>query len=247
MRISVLTVVRDGMPHVNDALRSLAAQGHDDVQHVVVDACSSDGTTEAVARSRPDVHVVEPDHGLYDALNKAVARADGDAVGLLHSDDVYESPHVLESVATRFEERDRPDLVLTDIVYVDDDDRVVRRYRSNRFHPQRLRWGWMPAHTGMYARRSVYEDVGAFRTDYEIGADFEWVARAFSTRDLTFAYLPIVSMRMRMGGASTRGIGATVTLNREVVRACRENNIATTYFHVLSKYPMKLLDKYARR
>lgn len=246
-QVSVLTVVRDGMPHLAKALSSLHEQTHREIQHVAVDACSEDGTTQELRRAAPDVHIVEPDDGLYDALNKALEYATGDVVGFLHSDDMYASQHVLSRIAGLFDADPDLDMVLTDIVYVDDRERIVRRYRSDRFSPERLRWGWMPAHTGMYATRELYERVGGFKTDYEIGADYEWLVRAFVGGPVRFTYLPLVSMLMRVGGRSTRGLTASVTLNREVMRACRENGLSTSYSRLLSKYPIKVLDKYARR
>lgn len=235
------------MPHLVRALRSLREQTHPDVQHVAVDACSQDGTTQELRRSAPEIHIVESDDGLYDALNKALDHATGDVVGFLHSDDWYASGDVLSRIAEVFDADSKLDMVLTDIVYVDDGERIIRRYRSNRFSPERLRWGWMPAHTGLYATRALYERVGQFKTDYRIAADYEWLVRAFTSGPIRFTYLPLVSMVMRVGGQSTRGPAASVTLNREVMRACRENEISTNYLRLLSKYPIKVLDKYVRR
>lgn len=241
--VSVVTVVRDAMPHVRDALQSLQHQTFRDYQHVVIDACSSDGTTEVVRSYDPSVHVVESDEGLYDALNKGLAYSDRDVVGVLHGDDFYAHHSVLEMVVERFEAEPELDILLTDVAFIDAGGRLTRRYRSGRFRPERLGWGWMPAHTGMYVRRNVFDKVGVYRTDYEIAADFEWVARTFSRFDVSWTHIDDVTMLMRSGGRSTRGWGSRLVLNREVMRACQEVGIPTNYARILSKYPTKVLDK----
>lgn len=247
LSVSVVTVAYNGMPHVTEALESLADQTYSNVEHVVVDGCSTDGTSDVLQRSEPDVYVREPDDGLYDALNKAIIKTSGDIVGLLHTDDRYADPHVIRTVVHRFMADRSLDVVLTDISYVNDEGAEIRRYRSDRFKPERLRWGWMPAHPGMFVRRELYERVGLYEIDYEIAADYEWVLRAFTQETVNYTHLPIVSVHMRTGGASTRNLRSTIVLNREVKRACRENGVETSYLRLLTKYPLKLLDKFWRR
>jgi hypothetical protein len=119
---------------------------------------------------------------------------------------------------------------------------MVRRYRSDRFTPQRLAWGWMPAHPGLFLQRDVLKQVGEFKTHYRIAGDFELIARIFSDNTRFYRHLPQIVVRMRTGGVSTGGLRSTILLNREVMRACRENGIATNWFKILSKYPSKLME-----
>ena len=120
--------------------------------------------------------------------------------------------------------------------------RIVRVYRSGRFRPSRIAWGWMPAHPAIFLSRAVFEKFGRFRTDYAIAGDFEFVARTFSTAGFKYRYLPQVLVKMRMGGISTKGWRSTLVLNKEVMRACRENGIPSNYLKILSKYPAKALE-----
>ena len=119
---------------------------------------------------------------------------------------------------------------------------TIRRYSSSRFRPERIAWGWMPAHPALFLKRSVYERFGVFRTDYRIAGDFELVARIFHGGTLKYRHVPEVLVRMRTGGVSTGGWRNTILLNQEVLRACRENGIDTNLFKILSKYPRKLLE-----
>ncbi|MBC7521864.1 MAG: hypothetical protein H7268_12325 [Sandarakinorhabdus sp.] len=118
----------------------------------------------------------------------------------------------------------------------------MRRYRSDRFNPGAIGWGWMPAHPAMFVRREVFERIGVFKTHYRIAGDYEWVARAFHAGDLRYQHVPEVLVHMQTGGISTRGWRSTLLLNQEVMRACRENGVATNWFKILSKYPAKLLE-----
>jgi hypothetical protein len=123
-----------------------------------------------------------------------------------------------------------------------DPARTVRRYRSSQFRPDRIAFGWMPAHPALFLHRRVYERYGNFRSDYRIAGDFEYCARIFHANTLAYRSLSETLVRMRTGGISTRGWRNTALLNREVLRACRENGIDTNMFKIFSKYPAKLLE-----
>lgn len=244
MKISVVTVSYHAAETIEDTMRSVAEQTHPDVEHIVVDGGSNDGTMAIVKqRLRAGGKAIsEPDDGLYDAMNKGISLATGDVVGLLNSDDFYASPTVLAHVAGAFESSN-VDAVLGDVAYFrgSDPSRTIRRYDSGLFSPRRIGWGWMPAHPAMFLTREAYERVGPYRTDYRIAADFEFVARAFGKQGLSYVHLPEIIVKMRAGGISTAGGGAKLTINREVLRACRENGIRSNALMIASKYPAKLL------
>jgi glycosyltransferase involved in cell wall biosynthesis len=245
MRIAVITVVRNRADTIAETLGSVAEQSHRDLEHIVIDGASTDGTLEIVARQAgPSVRIVsEPDHGIYDAMNKGVRLSTGQVIGFLNADDVYAHPRVLADVAGLMQ-REGLDAVLGDAEFfrADRPARPVRRYNSARFSPARIAWGWMPAHPAMFVRREVFERVGPFRTDYRIAGDFEFIARAFWPGKLRYRHLPEVLVRMRTGGVSTGGLRNTILLNREVLRACRENGIPTNLVKILSKYPAKFAE-----
>lgn len=245
MKVTVITVCRNSATTIADALRSVAQQDHPDIEHIVIDGASTDGTLEIVARhAGPSVRIVsEPDHGIYDAMNKGIRLSTGQVIGFLNADDVYAHPRVIADVVAAMQ-RDGVDAVFGDAEFfrADRPAHAVRRYNSARFSPKRIAWGWMPAHPAMFLRREVFERYGSFRTDYRIAGDFEFIARAFWPGKLRYRHLPEVLVRMRTGGVSTGGWRNTILLNREVLRACRENGIPTNVFKILSKYPAKLIE-----
>lgn len=245
MKVSIITVCFNSAQTIGSTLVSVARQTYPNVEHIVVDGGSSDGTQEVISTHLDGISkfVSEPDQGIYDAMNKGISLATGDVVGLLNADDVYADDQVLARVMKIMKEN-RLDALFGDVAFFrsNDGQRDIRRYHSKRFSPERIAWGWMPAHPALFLRREVYEKVGPFRTDYRIAGDFEFIARAFGKNTLRYRHLPEVLVRMRIGGVSTSGWRNTLMLNREVLRACRENGIPTNMLKILAKYPAKLLE-----
>ena len=245
MKISVITVCYNSVRTLERSLQSVAAQDWSAIEHIVIDGASTDGTKEILERfsSRLAYLVSEPDNGIYDAMNKGLARATGDIVCFLNADDQYACANVLSKVASQMGGHNL-DALMGDVVFFHErnSERMVRRYRSERFRPSRLAWGWMPAHPALFLRKEVVQRVGLFKTDYRIAGDFEFIIRAFHGHALRYRHLPEVLVNMQTGGISTAGWRAKIRLNQEVLRACRENGLQTNMLKILSKYPAKILE-----
>lgn len=245
MKISVITVAYNSANTIADTMDSVAMQTYADVEHLVVDGASKDDTVKiAQARGTPRTLIrSEPDKGIYDAMNKGLSRATGDIVCFLNADDAYADPEVLTRVAYEMQQH-RLDALFGDVIFFkpEEPQRTVRRYRSDRFHPNRLAYGWMPAHPALFMKRSIYEQLGGFRTHFRIAGDFDFIARAFGPGRLRYRHLPDIMVRMQAGGVSNAGLRSKWLLNREVLQSCRENGIQTNLFKILSKYPAKLME-----
>ncbi len=244
MKVSIITVVRNNIETIKDAIDSVLNQTYKDIEYIVVDGASTDGTIEIIKSYEDKItkFLSEPDRGLYDAMNKGIKLATGDIVGILNSDDFYIDEFVIEKVIKVFEEKE-VDSLFADLVYVKPDnlEKVVRYYDSSQFNPNKFAYGWMPAHPTFFVKRSAYEKYGLFKTDYKIAADYELLVRFLHKEKLKYFYLNEVIIKMRMGGMSTSGLKSNWVLNQEIIRACKENGIETNMFKVLSKYPKKLL------
>lgn len=228
LQISVITAVLNSAGTVGCALRSVHEQRWSNIEHIVIDGGSTDGTLDIVDehKSRIATVVSEPDGGVYDALNKGIAHASGDVVGFLHADDEFASPDVLARVAAAF---DDPSVaaVYGDIEYVNRDDvsRVVRYWRAGPYRRARLPHGWMPPHPTLYLRRDVYSRFGTFDTRYRIAADYEYMLRILWWGRVQATYLPEVLVRMRTGGMSNMSLSNILHKSREDYAALRENGI----------------------
>ena len=249
MKVSIITAVRNAESTIGGALESVQRQTWPDIEHIVVDGLSTDGTMDVVRRhsARLAKVVSERDSGIYDAFNKGLKLATGDIVAFLNADDVYASPDIVTAVQEVFA-RSPVSAVFGDVEFVrpEEPGRVVRHYSSEQFDARRLRYGWMPAHPSLFLRHRLIDQFGGFDASYRIAGDFELVARLFGREHIDFEYLPRVFVTMRTGGASTRGIKSTLTINREILRACRQNGIATNRALLWMRFPAKLME-YLRR
>lgn len=226
-KISIVTAVHDRAGTIADAIRSVQTQTYDAVEHLIIDGASTDGTLEIVEALRtPAMRMSsEPDDGIYDALNKGLALATGDVLGLVHSDDLLADDGVLTDVAAEFADP-AVEAVYGDLEYVaaDAPERVVRYWRSGEFSREKLRRGWMPPHPTLFVRRSVIERHGAYDTSYRIAADYDAVLRWFGA-GIEVRYIPRVLVRMRLGGESNASFGRLLRKSAEDYRALRASGV----------------------
>jgi glycosyltransferase involved in cell wall biosynthesis len=243
--VSIITVSFNSAPTIGEAIESVLSQDYPEIQYIVIDGGSTDGTVEVVRGfgDRVDRFVSEPDRGIYDAMNKGIRLARGSVVGMLNSDDTYTSTRSVSDLMEAME-RESTDSVFGDVIYVDkeDTDRVVRYYRSARWSPWRFRFGWMPAHPTFFVKREWYERCGLFSLDYRVAADFEMLVRLLHVAGVTYSYVGRPVVRMRSGGASASGWSNSLAINREIVRACRAHGIWTGLPLMALKVPAKLLE-----
>lgn len=228
MKISVVTAVYNRASTIGQAVKSVQAQTYAKVEHVIQDGGSRDGTIEVINRlASASTHVLsEPDHGIYDAINRGIARTTGDVIGLMHSDDFFAHDRVLEKVADIFSDP-KIDGVYGDLHYVASDDttRIVRRWQSGVYAPSRLRYGWMPPHPTLYLRREVFKRWGLYDTKLRIAADYDAMLRYLVKGQVKLAYIPEVLVKMRVGGESNRSLDRIICKSREDLLAIRRNEI----------------------
>lgn len=222
--ISVVTATWNCAKTLPDCIASVARQNYTNIEHVIVDGDSTDGTIEVINKHIDQIAKFksERDKGIYDALNKGIQLATGNVVGFLHADDLYASDDVLSKIAQAFED---PTVcaVYGDLEYVSrhDTSKVIRRWQSRTFKQGDLRWGWMPAHPTLYVRRDWYSKIGGFDISYRIAADYLSILKFFTQPEFKTEYIPDVLVIMRLGGASNKSIKAIIKKTKEDWRALR--------------------------
>lgn len=249
MKISVITVSYNAAATIEDTLRSVAAQIHPEIEHIVVDGASRDGTREILERYRNSLAqlVSEPDQGIYDAMDKGIRFATGDIVGTLNADDIYANNRVLERVAQAFQDPG-VEACYGDLVYVVHDDLTqIRRYwKSREYRPGMFSRGWMPAHPTFFVRRSVYQRCGLFDLRYHLQSDFELTMRFLEICRIKSVYLPGIMVRMRMGGVSNRSISNVIRGNIEAYKACKKHGIKVSPLFFLMKIASRIPQFFTR-
>lgn len=250
MKVSIITVSFNSAKTIADTIESVLSQDFPEIEYIVVDGGSTDGSIDIIRQNENRISqwISEKDQGMYDAMNKGIAMATGDVIGILNSDDVYMNTRVISDLM-RLMQTQNTEVVFADLILVDssDQNKVIRYYDSGRFHPDKFRFGWMPAHPTVFVKRELYQRVGKFSTTYQIAADYEMLIRMLATEKASYAYYPKPVVRMRSGGASTSGISRNWILNQEIIRACKENGIYTNLFMLLLKVPAKLWGRFFKK
>lgn len=228
MKITVITAVYNSEETVGQAIKSVASQSHQNVEHLVIEGKSSDRSLakiEGARHSRMRL-ISEPDKGIYDALNKGIRNASGDVVGFMHSDDFFAHDGVLSRIAEKFEDP-AVEAVFGDLDYVakDDTSRVIRHWSTGPFTLQKLKRGWMPAHPTLYLRREVYQRFGDYDLSFSISADYDFILRYFSSATGKSVFIPQVLYKMRIGGVSNRNWAKIRKKMTEDILAIRRNHV----------------------
>lgn len=248
MKISIITATYNSGKTLRDTMRSVLSQSYTNWEHIVVDGCSKDNTIDIIRELEPEYNgrlkwISEADKGIYDAMNKGVAMATGDVIGILNSDDFYTSPEVLTNVTMALRD-DHIDAVFGDIHFVNDDDLTtcVRYYSSKYFYWWMMPMGYQPAHPSFYCRRSLYDRHGVFDLSFRVAADFEHMLRMFYVNRIKAKYLPMDFVTMRTGGASTAGIESHRRIIRDHYYAYKKHGITTGYCLDFVRYPLKVAE-----
>ena len=247
MKISIITVCYNSSSFIRFAIDSVLSQSYSDIEYIVIDGGSNDGTLDILDEYVDYIShfVSESDKGIYDAMNKGIALATGDIIGILNSDDFYIDEFVIDKVVKEFERN--IECLYADLVYVRSENlnKVIRYYDSSQFTPSKFAYGWMPAHPTFFVKKDIYNKYGVFRTDLKIAADFDLILRFLYTHNLTYSYIQEPIIKMRMGGVSTSFSSIWIN-NIEQLQVCHDNNVDTNIFKIFLKYPSKILGIFKR-
>ena len=244
MKVSIITVCYNSAKTIKDTIDSVVAQNYQDIEYIIIDGKSTDGTLEIINSYSSKVLKCfsEPDKALYDAINKGIKVATGEIVGLVHADDVLAAKDVISKVVDVFIEN-RCEAIYSDLQYVDKDNlnKVFRDWRAGSYSAGMFLNGWMPPHPTFYAKRRLFEDLGAYNTSFEISADYELMLRFVHGNKIEIKYIPEVLVKMRVGGKSNSSIINRVKANIEDRRAWRVNYLKPNFFTLYQKPLSKLM------
>jgi len=223
-RVTVITVSFNSHATISDTIESVQAQDLHDVEHLVIDGGSTDGTQDVVVRMAPHARLLsEADRGIYDAMNKGLRIARAPIVGFLNSDDMFAHHGSLSRIVSAIE--GGADACYGDLIYVKRDRplHATRYWRSGVFNARRMRLGWIPPHPTFYARRTTLLDSGGFDESFGLASDFEFMARLLLTEKIRVRYLPEVLVRMRLGGQTNLSLRNIIRQNLQIRRALQRH------------------------
>ena len=244
MKISLITVVYNRAATIERTILSVLDQSYADVEYIVVDGASTDGTLDVIRKyeNRISRIISEKDNGVYDAINKGIKTATGTLIGILHADDRFAHKDVLSQIAETFHNNPATDCLFGDVGFVrsNEPDKIVRYFSSSIFKLNRFKLGIMPAHPTFYCYKKYFDQYGDYRTDLEITSDFDLLLRFLYKHQLRYLYLPQIMVLMNLGGKSTSGLSSTIKINKENRKVLREHGIKSSYIHLYSRYLIKI-------
>jgi glycosyltransferase involved in cell wall biosynthesis len=249
VKVSIITICYNAVDHIDETIRSVVMQEHRDIEHIVIDGGSTDGTRTKIERYREVIalYVSEPDKGVYDAMNKGLRLATGQVIAFVNGGDMIAHRSCVSEMVNAFNTSDA-EAIYGDAYMVDPHDikKVVRFWKGGEYRREAFRSGWMPPHLGTYIRKSVYDRFGHFRDDLKVSADYELMLRFMYKHRIRVQYLPKVLVRFRLGGVSNRSLAHIWRANVEVYKAWGLNGEKVSPFIILRK-PLGKLFQFLRR
>jgi glycosyltransferase involved in cell wall biosynthesis len=249
MKVTIITVVYNASCTINDCIDSVLAQSYSDIEYIVVDGASTDNTVDIVKSygSKVAHFISEKDLGIYDAMNKGIALATGDVVGILNADDMYSDNFVIETVVKKII-ANQADALYADLIFVAKNNitKIARYWKSGDYNLEKFLYGWMPPHPTFFVKRKYYEEFGTFRVDFGSAADYELLVRFCYKHKLKVIYLPQIIIKMRLGGISTKSLKSRIAANKYDKRTWVSNGIKAFWFTSYLKPIRKITQFFAR-
>ncbi len=230
IKISIITITHNSERTILQTLQSVHQQTYPNLEHIIIDGSSTDSTLQIIEQYKDSIAycISEPDKGIYDALNKGIAAATGDVIGILNSDDMFASREAVAHIAQAFEQNDI-EVLYGDLEYCkiipNTPKQIIRQWKSNPFRKKDLRYGWMPPHPTLYCRKEIFAQNGTYNDTYTIAGDYDFMLRLFQLPSLKSFYLPEVLVTMRTGGISNRNLKNIIRKMQEDWRAIRANHL----------------------
>lgn len=243
LKVTIITVTYNSEKYLQDCIDSVQTQRYPNIEHIIIDGKSIDGTKNIILRNEESISawISETDRGMYDAINKGIALASGDVIGILNSDDMLENSSCIGDIVNAFNEED-VSVIYGDLKYISPNNpkKVLRVWKGKSFKRSRFHAGWMPAHPTFYVKRNLVEEFGGYENHYHTAADYEFMARYLYHHNVSAFYLPKYLVRMRAGGQSNRNVLSRLRGNRRDYLAMKKNNIPFPFLVSILKPLSKL-------
>lgn len=242
MKISIITVCYNSAATLEKTILSVAEQTYKNIEYIIVDGNSKDTTLSIIKDHESTIShwISEPDKGLYDAMNKGIAMATGDVIGILNSDDTFNSNTVVEEIVA-FHSKNIIDASVGNIVQHKEDGKIVRVYSSKYWTPEKLKIGFMPPHPSIFCKRELFGTFGFYELGYTIGADYELITRFFIKNKISWKYSGITTTSMLVGGLSSSGMGSYKLISKEIQKALHVNGIPFSAFNIKMRFLWKAI------
>ena len=243
MRVSIITVCLNSEKTLPFTLNSVLNQKYTDIEHIIIDGGSNDQTINIVNNYpfKNKKLIIAEGSKIYEAINIGIKNATGEIISILHSNDFLNSPSIINKIVSKFLET-KNDILISNVVFFDKEDFyvIVRNYVSKNFQKWMLKFGLMPAHTGTFIKKKIYDEVGLYNENYEIAGDFDFFIRCFLIKKKNYDYINITTVRMKTGGISGKNLYSYIKSTSEIYKSLKKNNINSNLFNLILRFPAKI-------
>lgn len=242
MKISIITVCYNSANTIENTILSVINQTYKDIEFIIVDGKSKDDTIEIVEKYNSNITkwISESDKGLYDAMNKGIAMATGDIIGILNSDDTFHSNTVIEEISN-FHEQNNIDASVGNIIQHKVNGQIIRFYSSKNWNPGKLKMGFMPPHPSIFFKKELFNKFGLYDLGFKIGADYELITRFFLKNKIIWKYSEITTTAMLVGGLSSSGFSSYKLITKEIQKALSMNGVVFSPFNIKMRFLWKII------
>jgi glycosyltransferase involved in cell wall biosynthesis len=242
MKISIITVCYNTEATIEETIKSVVAQTYKNIEYIIIDGNSKDATVSILNKHEALITnwISEPDKGLYDAMNKGIKMATGDFVGILNSDDTFNSNTVVEEIVD-FHKQNNIEASVGNIIQHKESGKIVRLYSSKSWNPEKLKIGFMPPHPSIFFKRELFKKYGNYVLGFKIGADYELITRFFLKNKIIWKYSGITTTSMLVGGLSSSGAQSYKLITKEIQKALTMNGIPFSPFKIKMRFFWKII------
>jgi glycosyltransferase involved in cell wall biosynthesis len=246
MKISVITVVKNGMPFLKTAIKSFELQNYNKKELIIVYSSSSDGTEEFLLRLKNRYKIIKKNtRSIYAALNSGIKNSTGNVIGILHSDDVFFNKSVLKKIFLKIKTTNS-DVVYGGIFFSKRNDlsNIIRVWKPKSLKKNLIRFGFMPPHTSIFIKKKIFKKIGYYSTLYKISSDYEFILRLFLSNNAKLVCSNSIHAIMRTGGASTSLKNFFLKLNEDykIIKKFNLSNIVLL-LKIIVKLPQLFIKK----
>ncbi len=243
LKISIITVVYNAKDTIKDCITSVLSQNYANIEYIIIDGGSTDGTLEVIAQFKDIALVIsEPDRGIYDAMNKGIALATGDVIGTLNADDYLVATDIISDIAAAFSDTNAQ-IIYGNLDFINREGEIFRKWRAGRYKWGVYNWGWMAPHPTFYCRKDLFDKLGVYSLDFGTAADYELMLRFMHMNKLDVYYLDKVMVKMRVGGVSNKSVTNRLKASYNDLKAMKKNKVLLPILAIFLK-PLRKVEQF---
>ena len=248
MKITIITVTLNSEETIRDTLNSVLSQTYKNIEHIIVDGGSKDKTLDIIKKypNKNKKLYVLPKSGIYEAINFGIKKSKMSYITVLNSDDFFQSNDSIYKMVKSIKKNKKISIFFSNVAYFKDNNfiSIERLFSSEKFKRWHLSYGLMPAHPGSFVKKNIYNKYGLYEESFKIASDFDFFLRTLFINRINFKNINITTVRMRLGGISSRNIKSYIISTKEILQSFKINKIPKFKIIIFLRFIFKIKQLY---